>query len=230
MLEMIAGRTPVDEELVNEVREYIDRSTGIQTIFQMKWLSEAVKRHGRNNPGFDDPWLYKTEYNNRLMEIVDARKMEIENGHKIPGDFMIRGSRGFLGALAEKGIELYAASGTDHPDVVNEAGILGIKDCFREIAGAPPGKADCSKEAVLRRLIGENVLKGTEVLVVGDGRVEIALGREVGAVTLGVASDEVRRHGINPVKRARLQKAGAHAIIGDFEETDKIINWLFDCI
>lgn len=48
MLEMIAGETRVDDALVREVDAYIDQSTGMQTIHQMKWLSDAVKRHGRN--------------------------------------------------------------------------------------------------------------------------------------------------------------------------------------
>jgi len=66
--------------------------------------------------------------------------------------------------------------------------------------------------------------------VVGDGRVEISLGREFGALTLGVASDEEARCGINPVKRARLIKAGAHAITGDFCDAEAILDWLDECI
>ncbi|MFA7206489.1 MAG: hypothetical protein WC102_09180, partial [Saccharofermentanales bacterium] len=61
---------------------------------------------------------------------------------------------------------------------------------------------------------------------IGDGKVEIALGRQVGAVTLGIASDEVMRCGVDNVKRARLIKAGAHAIVGDFERSEEIFDWL----
>jgi hypothetical protein len=36
MVEMIAGEEVPNQKLVDEVREYIDESTGIQTIFQMQ--------------------------------------------------------------------------------------------------------------------------------------------------------------------------------------------------
>jgi phosphoglycolate phosphatase-like HAD superfamily hydrolase len=88
------------------------------------------------------------------------------------------------------------------------------------------GKADCSKEAVLRKLVEDNRLAGPEVVVIGDGRVEIALGREVGAITLGIASDEDNLCGVNPIKRARLVKAGAHVVTGDFENREEIFDWL----
>ena len=54
MLECISGGKNVSDELAREVRDYIDRSTGIQTILQMKWLSGRVVRE---NPGApSDPW------------------------------------------------------------------------------------------------------------------------------------------------------------------------------
>ena len=226
MLEMIAGKTPIDEGLVREVREYIDQSTGIQTYYQMKWLAEAVKRHGRNKGAPDDPWWYKAEYNRRLMELVGKRKSAISAGERRPEDFLIKGSIEFLKSLTDAGVEIYAASGTDHPDVCKEAELLGLNKYFREIRGAPLGKSDCSKEGVLRMLAAENGLLGPELVVIGDGKVEISLGREAGAVTLGVASDEDRLSGVNPIKRERLVKAGAHAITGDFEKVDEIMEWL----
>ncbi len=226
MLEMISGSQPADESLIGEVKEYIDKSTGIQTIYQMQWLAEAVKRYGRNKDLPDDPWWYKAEYNRRLMEMVEKRKAEILKGHKSPEEYLIKGSKAFLEALLKKGIEIYVASGTDHPDVTAEAEVLGLSGYFKEIAGAPLGKADCSKEAVLRKLVEVNKLEGPELVVIGDGRVEIALGREVGAITLGVASDEEKRSGINEAKRKRLVNAGSHAITGDFEELDALLEWL----
>ncbi|MBZ4665557.1 HAD family hydrolase [Mahella sp.] len=226
MTEMIAGGTTVDEDIVEEVREYIDASTGIQTIFQMQWLVDAVKKYGRNPHAPEDPWQYKAEYNRRLMEHVKKRITKILSEEKSAEDYLIKGSMKFLKALDERGIDIYAASGTDNADVVNEAHILGVDGYFKEIAGAPAGRADCSKEAVLKRLINDYGLKGPEVMVFGDGKVEIALGRQAGTIAIGVASDEEKRCGINPTKRQRLIKAGAHAIIGDFEKTDELLKWL----
>ncbi|HEY3418620.1 MAG TPA: HAD family hydrolase [Armatimonadota bacterium] len=225
MLECIAGSTEPTDELRQEVAEYIDRSTGVQTIHQMIWLADAVVRHGLN-PIVHDPWWYKAEYNRRLLEPVSARAEQVISGETPAEDFLIAGSRAFLDALRAAGISMYVASGTDHPDVMREVGTLGLSDYFVEIAGAPVGAMDCSKEAVLRRLVQDAGLAGPEVLVIGDGRVEIALAREVGAIALGVATDEVARSGVNPVKYARLSKAGAHAISGDFTPLAEILGWL----
>lgn len=225
MVEMICGPARPTEEIVREVNEYIDYSTGIQTIHQMKWLEEAVVRHGLN-PERHDAWWYKAEYNSRLLQPVTARVAQITSGKAAREDFMMAGTRQFLEALHEAGLSLSVASGSDHSDVVREVGTLGVTDYFVEIAGAPEGKVDCSKEAVLRRLLEDARLSGPEVVVIGDGRVEIALGRERGTITLGVATDEIRRQGVNPVKFARLAKAGAHAIVGDFLLRDEILAWL----
>ena len=226
MLEMISGKTEIDNELVKEVREYIDSSTGIQTYYQMKWLAEAVARHGRNPEASSDPWWYKKEYNDRLMEPVEKRIEKIMRGDSSASDFMIKGSMEFLQALSDRDIDIYAASGTDDPDVKKEAEVLGLGKYFKEISGAPLGRADCSKEAVLGRLVNDNKLHGSELVVIGDGKVEIALGRMVGAITLGVASNEEERSGVNHVKRERLMKAGAHSIVGDFEQLEELLSWM----
>ena len=226
MLEMIAGDTQVDDALVREVESYIDQSTGIQTIHQMKWLSDEVRRYGRNPGAPEDPWWYKAEYNRRLMVPVAQRTAAIVSGRATPDDYLIKGSVSFLQALVERGVEVFVASGTDDPDVKREAELLGVRRFFKDISGAPPGKTDCSKEAVLRKLFAENSLQGPEVAVIGDGRVEIALGRQAGTMTIGLASNEETRSGVNPVKRDRLVKAGAHMVIGDFAEKDELLAWL----
>ncbi len=95
-----------------------------------------------------DAWWYKAEYNRRLLGPVLARIAAIEGDAEA---FTIAGSRDFLAALRAAGITLYVASGTDHPDVVREVQALGLGEFFVEIAGAPVGAMDCSKEAVLRR-------------------------------------------------------------------------------
>ena len=226
MVEMIAGEEVPNQKLVDEVRDYIDESTGIQTIFQMQWLEKEVRRRGLN-PRVHDAWWYKDEYNRRLLEMVKVRVEKLEQGIKAPEDFMIAGAEAFIECLCSKGLDLYIASGTDHQDVVREAAALGLSKYFTQIQGAPERRADCSKEAVIRLLMETKGLSGKELLVIGDGKVEIALGLEVGAVTLGVAADEIRRRGLDPVKRNRLIKAGAHMIIQDFSGSEEVVNLLF---
>lgn len=226
MLEMIAGKTEIDDALVKEVSDYINHSTGIQTYYQMKWLTEAIKRHGRNPGACGDPWWYKAEYNRRIIEQVEKQIKKIKDKEKTASDYMIKGSKEFLEILYKKNIEIYVASGTDFPDVNREAEVMGLKKYFKEVSGAPLNKADCSKAAVLRRLMKENKLHGSEIAVVGDGKVEIALGREFGAITLGIASDEEKRSGVNPIKRERLIKAGAHTIAGDYTNLCGLLEFL----
>jgi phosphoglycolate phosphatase-like HAD superfamily hydrolase len=226
MLEMLTAGDHADPGLASEIRAYVDQSAGIQTIYQMQWLAERIRSSGNPMDLPGDPWWYKAEYNRRLMRPVQKRIRTIRPGHKSPDDYLVKGSRAFLDALKSAGILLFAASGTDHVDVTREASVLGVSGYFQEIIGAPGGKMDCSKERLIQDLITARSFRSSEVAVIGDGKVEIALGRKFGALTLGIASNEVRRCGVNPVKRERLVKAGAHAIAGDFTELDRLLSWL----
>ena len=200
------------------VRTYIDESTGIQTIHQMKWLAEQIKlRYG----SAADPWEYKAEYNRRLMETVSKRRASLQDGSAEREDYLMAGSVALLEYLHGRGVALYVASGTDDPDVKAEVEALGLTKYFLRIAGAPLGEENCSKEDVIRALLHSGI-PGNRLAVVGDGKVEIAIGRENGARTLGIASDEEVRSGVNPVKRERLVKAGADAIAGDFSESEEL--------
>jgi phosphoglycolate phosphatase-like HAD superfamily hydrolase len=225
MVEFICGGV-FDAKIEEEVIKYIDESTGIQTIFQMEWLAERIQAYGKNKNASTDAWWYKAEYIRRLMQSVEIRKQEIQNGTTLPTKYLMKGSENLLKALYDRGVAIYVASGTDDADVKREADLLGLLKYFTLIAGAPEGKKDCSKEAILKDLIHNNNLSGGQVAVFGDGKVEIALGCEVGATTIGVASDEENRFGINPVKEKRLVQAGAHCIIGDFSEAEEILKFI----
>lgn len=226
MLEMISGGSGVDAQLERLVDDYISESTGIQTIQQMKWLAETVRKYGKNPSAPSDPWWYKDVYNRRLIKIVNDRLQSIRDGIVPRERYMIEGSEDFLRVLVERGIQIFVASGTDHPDVLREVEALGLTKYFTAIAGAPVGREDCSKKKVIAQLLDSGALQGQSLAVVGDGKVEIQLGHEADARTLGLASDEGVRHGINPVKRARLIRAGADCICGDFTEREIILEFL----
>ena len=226
MLEMISGEKGWDAALEKEVDDYINESTGIQTIHQMKWLAQTVHKRGMNPDAPTDPWWYKGEYNRRLMESVGERIAELRSGRAPHEKYLMEGSEAFLAALCQRGVRLYVASGTDHPDVVNEADALGLSGYFTRIAGAPLGSENCSKEKVIALLMENEGLSGADFAVIGDGKVEIRLGHEAGARTLGLASDEIHLHGVNPVKRERLIQAGADAISGDFNELNALLDFL----
>ncbi len=213
MLECIAGGKEPTAELMEKVDRYIDESTGIQTVYQMEWLANEVEAAG--GPA-RDKWWYKDEYNRRLMAYIESKRAALASGEADPETYRIAGAAEFLSALKNAGVALYLASGTDHADMSEEARLVGVYDLFDAVRGAPAHEAACSKEAVLGMLFEEKGLAGKSVLVAGDGKVEIALGRAAGAYTLGAATNEAARRGVNPVKRRRLIAAGADLIVGDF--------------
>ena len=129
---------------------------------------------------------------------------------KAAEDYLIEGSHEFIRGLAEKGITMYIASGSDHEGVVREASALGIAAYFQGgIYGALDVSESNGKERVIQRILDDHHLAGINLLVVGDGPVEIIEGRQRGSVSLGVASDEVVRKGWNEHKMERLTRAGA---------------------
>jgi phosphoglycolate phosphatase-like HAD superfamily hydrolase len=229
MKECIVGNRSLTEDeerrLDRELADYIDQSTGIQTVFQMRWLKEKTASEGWN-PEVLDEWAYKAEYNRRLLLTVQERVRRLETGELKPEHYLMKGSAEFLRLLRDRGVEMYVASGTDHPDVIREAEVLGVASFFREISGAPVGRAECSKEKVMKDLIENKKLSGREFAVVGDGKVEIRLAKENGSLAIGLASDETKREGINPVKERRLLAAGADHIAGDFANAEQWLAWL----
>jgi len=223
MLECIAGGALPSEELITRVRAYIDESTGIQTVYQMQWLKEQVEAAGFGDAS-RDVWWYKDEYNRRLLAQVNSRLAALASGEKDAEDYRMAGSITFLSALQARGVKIYIASGTDDADVKNEAALLGAADFAEVVKGAPHREMNCSKEVVIRELL--QGMDGAALAVIGDGKVEIQIGKEAGARTVGLASDEAVRSGVNPVKRGKLLAAGADAIAGDFADLKEMLAFL----
>jgi len=222
-----------DETLYHQVRnrvlDYIDKSTGIQTIVQMEALVEMVKEFGLV-PGnkIRDKFGYKEIYNDALMELVNKRIEKFKRGELDIHDYTIKSALEFLEALRKRGIKLYLASGTDCDDVVAESKALGYAELFvGGIYGSVGDIAKYSKKMVIEKIMTENNLQGPELAVFGDGPVEIRECRKRDGIAVGIATDEIRRHGLNPEKRTRLVKAGAHIIVPDFSQFDKLIKLLF---
>ena len=218
------------QKVQRRVLDYIDKSTGIQTLVQMEALVEMVREFGIVPPEkVLDRFGYKTIYNEALMELVNERIARLHRGQLDAGDYTIKGAIGFLKALRERGVTLYLASGTDHADVVAESKALGHADLFNGgIYGAVGDINNCSKKMVIDRIMSENNLRGPELAVFGDGPVELRESRKRDGLAIGVASDEVRRHGLNPDKRTRLIKAGAHVIVPDFSQPAELLKLLFE--
>jgi phosphoglycolate phosphatase-like HAD superfamily hydrolase len=223
----------VSEAIYNKVKnyvlEYIDKSTGIQTILQMDALVGMVKEFGVVPADkILDRFGYKEIYNEALMQLVNQRIEKLKRGELGVSDYTIKGAIQFLKALRNRGVKLYLASGTDHADVLAESQALGYAELLdNRIYGAFDDVTRCSKKMVIERIMTENRLQGPELAVFGDGPVELRECRKREGIAVGVATDEVRRHGLNIEKRTRLVKAGAQIIVPDFSGQEQLLKVLF---
>jgi len=235
MVKSICGDKYNDIDLVflkrikKMVKNYIRKSTGVQTILQMEELVKLVKEFKLVPENkILDKFGYKRIYNGKLMKMVNKRIGKIKSGELNVDDFIIKGASAFLKKLKDLGLYLYLASGTDKKDVENEVEILGCAHFFNSgIYGALDDIRKYSKKMVIGKIIKENHLGNQELAVFGDGPVEMYECRKDGGVAIGVASDEIRRYGLNIGKRKRLVKSGAHLIIPDFSQFEKLLNLLF---
>lgn len=220
------------ETLYHRVRkrviDYINKLTGVQTIVQMEGLIKMVEEFNivpKDNRL--DKFGYKKIYNDALMEMVNKRLTRFNKGELDINDYTIKGAFRFLQALRDRDVKLYLASGTDQEDVLNEARLLGYADLFDGgIYGSVGDVSKYSKKIVIEKIIKKNNLKGSDLAVFGDGPVEIRECRKHEGIAIGIASNEIRRHGLNPGKRTRLIKAGAHVIAPDFSQLKELIDLL----
>jgi len=212
----------------NRVLDYIDKSTGVQTIVQMEALVEMVREFALvPAEKIRDKFGYKQVYNDALMELVDKRIGKFRRGELDINDYTIKGALEFLRVLKQRGIRLYLASGTDRQDVVAESEALGYAGLFDGgIYGSVGDVAKYSKKMVIGRIMSENDLQGPELVVFGDGPVEIRECRKRDGISVGIASDEIRRHGLDIEKRSRLIKAGAHILTPDFSAGKPLLKLL----
>jgi phosphoglycolate phosphatase-like HAD superfamily hydrolase len=228
MMVEILATLPTEEskdELYRVVEEFVMRLNGKQTIYQMiHFCGEIEKRGGRA----EEPLVYKRMYYDRLNERIRGRLEGLRNGAIGREEMLVPGAVGILESLCRRGLTLFLASGTDEPFMKDEVELLGLTDYFRgAIYGALDDYKRFSKKQLIRRMFEEHDLRGPELLAFGDGFVEIENTKEAGGVAVGVASDEVRRHGVNEWKRNRLIGAGADLIIPEFRQHDRLLAHLF---
>lgn len=217
------------QKVVRRVRDYIDKTTGIQTISQMEGLVEMVREFNCvPAPCVRDAAGYKKLYNAELMNLVRDRVARLRRGELAVEDYTLKNAPAFLRALHRAGITLFLASGTDVQDVIQEAEALGYADVFeRRIYGAEGNLAVEAKKIVLERILNAiGPARADRLIAFGDGPVEIRATHKRGGFTVGVASDEVRRFGLNREKRARLIRAGADLIIPDYAQMKALLAFL----
>ena len=219
--------TPTDEshkQLESTVVKFVDQLTGKQTIYQMIQLCEEVQKRGGTSK---EPLEYKDMYNTRLLPIVNDRIAKLENKKIQSNNLRVPMSLEFLQKLVACDIKCYLASGTDIEFVKHEAELLGVAKYFDGgIFGALREFTKFSKEMVIKKILADFDLKGSELLIVGDGYVEIQNAKSVNAIAVGVVTKENNIYDMNANKRQRLIRAGADIIIPNFCEADQLLSHL----
>ena len=224
-LQIETDTTETREELEAIVVEFVDRLTGKQTIYQMIQLSEEIEKRGGKSKA---PLAYKDEYNRRLLPVVERRIAKLAAG-KLPAETLrVPMALEFLQTLRDLEISCYLASGTDVEFVRNEAELLGVSEYFDGgIFGALREYKKFSKAMVIQKILTDFHLSGSQLLIVGDGYVEIENAKAVGAIAVGVASVEDNIYNMNADKRERLIRASADIILPDFRDGAQLLKYLF---
>jgi len=214
----------VHHELLAEILS----TNGLPSIVQMQRFVERVRAHGATTP---TPEELLRQYQGRLDEIIEERSQSLSKGRLPVDDFVVFGARRMLDLLERRGVKLYILSGTLEERVSQEADLLNLSRYFGgRIFGSPGGGGAFSKRAVLEKILAEEKIAGDQLLCFGDGPVEILHTRELGGLTVAVASDENENgSGRNdPVKEEQLTKAGAHLVIPDYRDAAALLEVLFD--
>jgi phosphoglycolate phosphatase-like HAD superfamily hydrolase len=208
------------------VEDFVMRLNGKQTIYQMIRLAEEVARRGGTPL---EPLRYKAMYHERLMDRIRHRREWLRRHPDRRAEMLVPGSLDILGALRERGLGLYVASGTDEHYVREEVDLLGLGEYVGDrVYGAVADHERFSKKQVIEGILRENEVSGAELLAFGDGYVEIENTRSIGGTAVAVASDEAGRSGRPDLwKRDRLVGVGADLVIPDYRDHRALLAYLF---
>ncbi|MBV8895768.1 MAG: HAD family hydrolase [Acidobacteriaceae bacterium] len=202
------------EQLSAAVEEFVWRLTGKETIYQMMALADAVRARG-GVPA--EPLVYKRRYLDRLTERIGDRLAALRQRRVDPDHYLVPGSRRLLEELTSRGLTLYLASGTDHPNVREEAELLDVARFFdSRIFGAQDDLKSFSKAILVQRILSQAGFRAAELLVFGDGYVEIEEVKKAGGTAVGVATLEPECLAVDEWKRARLIQVGADFIVPNY--------------
>jgi phosphoglycolate phosphatase-like HAD superfamily hydrolase len=214
-----------DEQLRETIEDFVMRNNGRPTIYQMLALVEQVEQRGAEPEPVE---VYLDRYHEKLLARVRERVREVQSGLAPPERWVVPGSHVLLKGLRKRGVHLILASGTEVVHVRQEADLLQLTEWFEDRVYGPGEEAtEFSKARVIDQAVAEHGLRAGELVAFGDGPVEIAEARRVGGVAVAVASDEVRREGVNEWKRDRLIAAGADLVVPHYRDHERLLRYLF---
>jgi phosphoglycolate phosphatase len=227
MVEILADlkTRETEEQLRAVIEDFVWRLTGKETIYQMIALAEAIEARGGKPV---EPLVYKKMYLNRLWQKIEGRIEALRKGHADPEQYLVPGARALLEDLKTRGLTMYLASGTDEIYMKEEARLLGITDYFGGgVYGALDDYKSFSKAILIQRILSTADFTGHQILVFGDGYVEIEEVKNVGGVAVGVASEEPDCTRVDQWKRERLIGVGADYIVPNFLCREELVSSLF---
>jgi phosphoglycolate phosphatase len=227
MVEILAGlKTGESEaELRAIVEDFVWRLTGKETIYQMMEFAEHVEKRGGTAL---DPLEYKKMYLDLLWERIRTRVEDLREGRADPEQYMVPGARALLEDLKARGLRMYLASGTDEIYMKEEARLLDVARYFDGgVYGALDDYKSFSKKILIQRILATTDVRGEEIIGVGDGYVEIEEVKNVGGVTVGVATTEPECMVVDAWKRQRLIGVGADFIVPNYLARQELLAALF---
>ena len=202
-----------EAQLREVVLEFVSRTTGKETIYQMMEFADNVAKRGGSPLA---PLEYKGEYLRRLNLHIANRIAELEAG--CPKEkYIVPGAVEFLQALAARGLKMYLASGTDDVYVKRESALLDVAKYFNGgVFGAQDDLKSFSKGMLVARIISTAEAEPSQIVGFGDGFVEIDEVKKVGGLAVGLATDEPDCLQVDLWKRDRLMRVGADYIAPNF--------------
>jgi len=210
----------------------IEETIGIPTYMQMKRLAAYIEAMG-GKPR--TPAEYKAIYNEQLLNMVEKKRKDVDDGKIRRSELLVPGSEEFIRYLR---VPLYVASGTDIKPVRESIVFLGLGGYFdgeKIVAATADNPEQCAKQMVVKKLVREKNLREGELLGIGDGRPELENTRDQGGVCVGVLTPDssfydngmYKSHFTVEQKRERLLEAGAHVLVPDFSCARALIEVLF---
>ena len=164
--------------------------------------AEIIDRIWAGNEYYDD--LAETaemtaminEKTPRLFKLYEAvlngfcRDRNLEEAKVNPDKYIISGSKEFMKFLRDNGVKNYFVTGAVvekgmgmHEEVETLGYKIGKGEIVEDIIGST-WTEKLPKDMIMKKLLRELGAKGEDVLVVGDGRAEIAASSEMGSVAI----------------------------------------------
>ncbi len=200
----------------------------IKVDCDMATNSEIIKRIWKGEEYFDDlPETDEmnemlTEMTPRLFKLYEAvlngycRDRNLVKAAKDPESFQVEGSMEFMKFLKDKGVKNYFVTGAvveKGMGMCEEVETLGYKigegEIIKDIIGST-WTEKMPKDMIMKKLLKELGVKGENVLVVGDGRAEIAAGCEMGSLVISRIPKEAE------YQRELHKKLGSNIIVADY--------------